>query len=274
MLQWLIAAALAGPWTRDQGDYYARAGFDGYVPRVYVNPLTGNPVDTDRRYLGLQGGFYGEFGLCKQWPLQLTIAAPFTMGSLTFETASGVGRATTYRFGDSRLGLQTALTKKFPVALALDAKVPMYANDDVGHGKGVYQQQFPKPGDGQVDLGLWALGGAAKGKSWGELAVGWVHRTQAFVGWDVDLRFVDGVGFATTVGTHQGDAYLMLKADGRWNPVDDDVSREWLAVGPAILYDVNKHLGIEARVTYEPTSAQAARGYGFGVGLSRRAPAP
>ena len=261
----LTMAALAGPWTRDQGDYYARIGADAYVPRVYVNPLTGNAVDTDRRYLGLQTGFYGEIGLLKAWHVQVTAAAPFTRGSLTFETSAGTGRATTYRLGDARLGVQTALTRKFPLALAVDAKLPLYDNDRVGQHQGVYQAQFPLPGDGQVDLGLWAHGGAAKGKVWSELAVGWVHRTGPFV---------DGIGLTTTLGAHLGDAFLMFKADGRWNPVDDDLSREWLALGPAVLYDVSRKVGLEARVSYEPTSAQAARGLGFGVGISHRVPSP
>jgi hypothetical protein len=266
----LVSVAIAGPWTRHDGEYYARIGADGYVPRVYVNPLTGAPVDTDRRYLGVQLGVYGEVGLLKKWPLQLTAAAPATVGTLTFETAAGMGRATTYRFGDARIALQTALHREWPLALAIESKLPLYANDRVGREQGIYQEQFPKPGDGQIDLSAFLLAGGAKDRWWGELAVGWVHRTEAFVGWDVDLRFVDGIAFGGTFGAHVGDAYLMIKTDGRWNPVDDDVSREWLAVGPSVLYDISDAIGLEARFSYEPTSAQAARGYGFGIGVSHR----
>jgi hypothetical protein len=125
-----------------------------------------------------------------------------------------------------------------------------------------------------VDLGAHLLGGVSKGKVWSELSLGWIHRTEAFVGWDVDLKYVDGVAFSNTTGLKVGSAFLMWKTAGRWNPVDDDVSREFLGLGPAVLVDVEPGLAVEGYVTWEPTSAQAARGLGVGVGVSLRRPKP
>lgn len=274
MILLAVAVAAAGPWTRGEDAYYVRFGPDVYVPWAYVDPLTGQPVETDRRYLGVQAGVYGEVGLPSDWPVQVVFAAPLSVGSLTFETDAGRGRATTWRPGDLRVGLQAALGRDRPLAVLVEAKIPGYANGSIGANQGIYQNQFPKPGDGQIDLGLHVLGGVTKGKLWSELSLGWVHRTEVFVGWDVDLRFVDGVAFANTTGARVGRAYVMLKVQGRWNPVDDDVSREWLGVGPSVLYDLSPGLAIEGYGTWEPTSAQAARGIGAGVGVSVRRPKP
>lgn len=273
MILALLATAWAGPWTRGFGEYYAHVGADYYIPRVYVDPLTGQPVDTDRRYFGQQYGFYGEVGVSKGWKVQIGAAAPLSIGSLTFEAPGGMGRATTYRAGDLRVFGQVALARKLPIAAVVEVKVPLYANGAVGRGQGVYAPNFPKPGDGQVDTTLWvtAGGGLPKG-SWIEGAVGWVHRTELFVGWDTDLQFTDGIGATATVGTKAGKVLPMLKIDGRFNPVDDDLTREWLAVGPAVLWDVHEKVSLEARVSYDVWAAHAASGLGFGLAVSSRRP--
>lgn len=271
---WFATAAFAGAWTRDAGDYYAHIGADYYVPRVYVDPLTGRPVATDRRYFGQQYGFYGEFGLSKAWPVQVGAAVPLSIGSLTFDANGGTGRATTWRLGDARVFGQIALSKHAPLALVADFKIPMYANGGVGAHQGVYQPDFPKPGDGQIDASLWFTGGGGipHTSMWAEGAVGWVHRTEVFVGWNTDLHFTDGIGVNATCGGHLGKAILMAKLDARFNPVNDELTREWLTVGPAMMFDVAPGLAIEGRFAYDAWAAHAAKGMGFGVGISSRHP--
>ena len=62
-------------------------------------------------------------------------------------------RATTARAGDLRGAVQVALHPKAPLALAVDVKVPAYANGKVGQEFMALAEVFPKPGDGQVDVG-------------------------------------------------------------------------------------------------------------------------
>jgi hypothetical protein len=268
------ASASAGAWTRGFGDYYAHIGADYYVPRVYVDPLTGRAVETNRRYLGQQYGFYGELGVSKGWKAQVGLVVPFSIGSLTFEAPGGMGRATTWRAGDARIFGQVAVARKLPIAAIVEVKVPLYANDDVGKNQGVYQPDFPKPGDGQVDTGVWLTAGAGIPKTalWAEGALGWVHRSEWFVGWDTDVSFTDGIGLNGTFGGKAGKLIAMVKIDGRVNPVDDDLTREWIAVGPAVLYDIHPKLSLEARVSYDVWAAHAASGVGFGLALSSRRP--
>lgn len=273
MIVLLATAALGGAWTREAGDHYAKIGADLYAASDYVDPLTGMPAD--RRYLGQQYGVYGEIGVLRAWPVQLTVQAPLSIGTVAFAAAGydGRARATTVRLGDAHLAVQAKLpVDAVQLAAALDAKVPLYANGAIGQDYPVYQGLFPKVGDGQVDLTAWLLAGGAVPHGWLEGGLGYRHRTEAFVGWDVDLQFVDGIALTATAGAQLGPVAAMLKADGVKNLTRDELTREYLTAGPALLWTISGGVGLEARFAADLWARHAARGVGGGIGVSVRRP--
>jgi len=270
------ASARAGAWTKAGGAYYTKLGADFYKPEAYVDPATGE--DTGQDYFGQQYSLYGEVGVLPFHPVQVSVLLPLSVGTSWFDpgyAADGPGRATTARLGDLRVGVQVALLRTaFQLGVGGEVKVPLYRNDGIGAGYGEYQAAVPVADDGQVDVtGLVVLGGSLpRTPLWMEGAVGYRHRTEAFHGWDVDLEFGDGLVYRYTVGAAVKRAHLMLHVDGVKAFRSDDVTREHLALGPAVLVTVWKGLGLEARFQGEVWTRNAPRGVSFGFGVSWRKP--
>ena len=273
------APAQAGAWTRGFGEHYVKVGADSYVGLAWVDPETGEPVDA--RYFGEQISLYGEVGVLPVWPLQVSVQVPLSIGTLDFGHDSfaeaGRGRATTTRLGDLRVAVQTAILRKgFQLGLGAEVKVPMYANDSVGGEFGSWKPAFPLPGDGQVDVTpALVFGGSLPGTPlYAQGSVGYRFRTEAFVGWDTDLEFVDGIPFSASLGLDKGRLVVQVGVDGLKNVQADAVTREWLGVSGTVLVTVWKGLAIEGRFGGEPWAHNAPQGLSFGVGLSWRPPYP
>lgn len=263
----LVAAAVAGPWTRDAGEVYAKVAADWYEPTAYVDPLTGQ--ETAIRYFGQQYGAYAEVGL--GLGLQASAAVPLSIGTARFADARLLGggevKAITTRLGDARGALQLRLLDG--VAVAAEAKVPLYALDSVGAGQGVYQPLFPLPGDGQLDLTGWVLAGRGLGHGvWVEGAAGWRHRTEWFPGVDPDVAFVDGVVGRAVAGLGGERGWVAVSGDATVNVVADDRTRQSVAVGVSGGLALWGGLALEARGAFEPWAENAARGWGGGAGVS------
>lgn len=274
---WLACAALAGPWTRDLGSYYAKAGADGYWAGSYQQP--GVATRDEDRFLGQQYGVYGELGLSKAHPVQLSLGAPVSVGTLWFVRREGTGvaegRATVHRLGDLRVRPQVALHPDAPVALAVEVKLPLYRVDSVCDEEPAFRAICPRPGDGQVDVMPMLLGGLPFGDdAFGELGLGWLHRTETFVGEDSGLRFGDSVVVNAGGGVWAGPVLAMVKADANVAPWLDETTSattsQVVRVGPAALVDVAEGVGLEARFQADLWAKNAARGLGFGVGISAR----
>ncbi len=273
--------AAAGAWTKGFGGHYVKLSADFYRATGYVDPSTGE--ETDFSFFGQQYGLYGELGVFPPHPIQLSVQLPLSVGTTWFEVPGlgeqGTGHATTTRLGDLRAALQVAiLHRAFQLAVAAELKLPLYANDSVGEEYGAYRIVFPLVGDGQVDLTGWVfLGGGLPGiPVWIEGGVGYRHRSERFVGWDTDLVFVDGIPFRATVGLDVHPLIVMAQLDGIRNLRDDEVTRQNLALGPAVMVTVWNGLAIEARFQGDLWARNVAQGFGFGVGVSWRArpPAP
>jgi len=271
----LANAAHAGAWTRAYGSYYAKAGFDVYIAGNYT--IGDRIAGEGQTYFGKQLNLYGEVGVLPWWPVQLVAQLPAVNagtlheGAIDFSATSA--RATTVRVGDLRVSLQTAVHPKLPLAVAIEAKIPCYANGRVGIDYGAaFQELFPLPGDGQVDLTGWFLAGASIENTplWNDFAVGYRHRTEWFVGWSTDVVFVDGIAFGDTFGATLGRWTPMLRVDGIVNPKQDDVTRQYLAVAPQLLVDLEHGIALEARVSFDVWARNAAQGIGGGVGVSMR----
>ncbi len=275
------ASASAGAWTKSLGEYYTKVGADYYVAARYVDPTTGEELE-GLGFFGQQYSLYAEVGLLPMWPLQVSAQLPLTIGTTSFEDETNFeegerGRATGTRLGDLRVSVQTSILREgFQLAPAFELKLPLYANGRVGREFGIWKEAFPLPGDGQVDLTGWLLlGGALPGTPiFMQGGAGYRHRTEAFIGWDTDLAFVDGLPFTFTMGVGGGPFLGMLQVDGIKNFVEDDVTRQYLTVGGAVFITVFKGLAIEARVAGDVWADNAAQGISFGAGISWRMPYP
>lgn len=273
--------ASAGAWTKSWGEYYTKLGADYYKAVRYVDPTTGEELE-GLDFFGQQYSLYAEFGLLPWWPLQVSAQLPLTVGTLTFEDETNFaegdqGRATSTRLGDLRVTLQTSILRNgFQLAPAFELKLPLYANGRVGSAFGTWKEAFPLPGDGQVDLTGWLLlGGPLPGTPiFIQGGAGYRHRTEAFVGWEPDLQFVDGLPFTFTLGVGGGPFLGMLQVDGVKNFVEDDVTKQYLSVGGAVFVTVHKGLAIEGRVAGDVWADNTAQGVSFGVGISWRMPYP
>lgn len=270
----LLSVADAGAWTRSLGEYYGKVGVDVYVARDYVVPGGGDAAS--QSYLGQQYGAYVELGLLEVHPVQLGISAPLTIGSVDFERAdvfqSATGHVTSVRLGDLRLQPQVALHPDIPVAFAVEVKLPLYTVDGICSEYGPYADVCPRPGDGQIDVTEWVIAGASLSgvPLWGEVGLGYQHRTEVFIGWDTDLELADGVVWASTVGGTVGPLVVMVKADGTHPLRSDRVTPGWVRVGPALLLTLGEHIGLEARAQWDVAAQVTSRGTGVGAGVSVR----
>ena len=284
-LLWPTAAS-AGPWTREFASYYAKAGADYYTASGYVDPRTGEKSGED--YFGQSYGLYGEVGVLPAWPLQVSVLVPLSVGTSTFSDSlrfgDAQGHASTTRLGDGRVAVQTSILKEpFPLAIAAELKIPLYANGSVADQPRYeqYRDYFPLPGDGQIDVTGWVLAGTAIPgvPMWVEGGVGWRHRTETFVGWDPPkpvegppISLADGVTFRALAGLQLGRVLVMASAEGIQNVSSNRYTRENVSLGPSVLVTIWRGLAIEGRFAWEAWAKNQSQGIGFGFGVSMRDP--
>lgn len=270
------SVAEAGAWTRSLGSYYAKAGVDVYAASRFQ--AADFVTEEGQTFLGWQVGVYGEVGLLKAHPLMVAVSAPYVTSTVYLEEKGEVAirpRATTRRLGDLRLTLQTSvLPDGGPLSVGIEAKIPMYANNSVGETYPGFEELFPLAGEGQLDFTGWVLGGASfGGPLWGELAVGYQHRTEIFVGWfgTGELAFADRLRWAGNLGLTEGRLIAILRCEGQKSlAADDGVTAENVSAGPVVLVDVAEGIAIEGRVAVDLWARNATQGIGFGTGVSIR----
>lgn len=283
----LPSSALAGPWSKEFGQLYAKVGADLYYTRDYDDARQGAGIGPDgagiQDLLSTQISFYAEVGVLPVWPLQLSVSLPLSIGRTTFTDPTLIGEdeigiATGVRLGDLRVALQSQILRKgFQLAGSVELKVPLYSNDKVGQGLGPYRDWFAIPGDGQLDITPMVLMGGSiptPVPMWIEGGVGYRFRTEAFVGWTTDIEFVDGIPFYATWGLAPGPVWITLRADGIKNIKDDETTREFVTIGPGVGITVWKGLAIEFRVAGDVVAKNAPQGVSGGFGVSWRMPYP
>lgn len=274
----LVAApAWAGAWTRDLGSFYGKLALDAYAAGNYA--AAGRTSDEGQAYFGWQAALFAEAGLLGAHPVQATVYAPVTTGTILFEGATVPWkgpRATSTRLGDLRVALQTEVTPDdTPIAVAVEAKIPLYSNDTVGADYVGYEEVFPVPGEAQIDLTGWVLAGTAipDTRLWNDAGIGYQHRTEWFVAWadrPDDLAFADSIVFQDTFGATLGRVIPMLRVQGNVNLASDDVTKQAITIGPQVMVDVVEGIAVEARVAYDVWARNDTQGLGAGVGVSWR----
>ncbi|MEZ4239570.1 MAG: hypothetical protein R3F59_26120 [Myxococcota bacterium] len=218
--------------------------------------------------------------------------APLGIGTIQGEVMDPLGtvplRATARRLGDLRVAGQIALHPKLPISAALEAKIPMYANGHVGDDYPIYQEVFPKPGDGQVDLTGWVYAGASPlPKTFAEAGLGYLHRTEAFVGWNeaarrrslasdplstgkTELTFTDGLVFTAKAGRQIGKVLPIAGVEGQLAFDPSRWTRQYVALYGLALIDVAPGLAIEPSVKGEIWAKSASQGLMGSLGVSWR----
>ncbi|MCB9673769.1 MAG: hypothetical protein H6737_01555 [Alphaproteobacteria bacterium] len=280
MIALLLGTALAGPWTKAQGDHYFKAGADWYHTTKYVlpdeDPALGSTGDFGTTgFFGHQYSLYGEVGLSDGHPIQIGARVPVALSYVDFEDENAIrkvtGTAFTARLGDLEVTPQIALSRKHPIAAALTVKIPLYGVDGICE-ESVYRDFCGRPGDAQTDFTGWLLAGGslAKGKAWVEGQAGYRHRTELFNHWDTDRTLVDSVAFGGTLGGKAGPLIGMLRVDGNKNLVSDPYTAESIRVGPQAMLTVYEGLALEARAAWDVYARNTSLGFGAGVGVSWR----
>lgn len=292
MILLALSTALAGPWTKQAGAKYVKAGADWYYTTRYVLPdegtgLGGTGDFATQGFFGHQYSLYGEFGVSKSIPIQVAARLPVAWSLVEFAaedaTRAVTGTASTVRWGDLEVTPQIALSKKTPIAFGTTIKLPLYSVDRICK-ESVWKDFCGRPGDGQTDLTpyLTAGGSLFKGKAWVEALVGWRFRTEIFNAWTTERKFRDGAVFGGVLGGKFGPVLPMLRVDGvltvseyiglatRKGYQRDGFTAERITVGPAFLFDIAKGVAFEGRGGFDVYARNTSIGLSFGTGISWR----
>ena len=267
----MLSAAQAGPWVKEPGHAYAKAGYVRFAADNFVDP-SGNEVE-GALYTGHTHHLYAEVGLVKG--LQLVTNLPFVGSRNEINDVIYVNR----QFGDVGIGLEggTALGS-VPVSLQLMAKLPAYDTGDLTQ-YGLVGSRFPAIGDGQVDLtALAAVGRGIKVggfTGWASSELGYRHRTEAWLGDSTkpDRQLSDGIpwsaqlGWSPTFGEWSA-GWLSLDASGIQNLVKDEVTKQWTQVGSSAGVRVKGPMHVELGYTTMVSARNSARGSSVSAGVS------
>lgn len=250
--------AYAGPWTKGQGELYAKVG-----QSVYLGDR-GSSVGADvgSNYVGHTTSLYGEFGLGKR--LQLNTSVPFTVASQ--EGSDGVRRSTA-GLSDANVGLQWS-PFKVPFALGVGTSVPLYSIAGA-------DDQSPTLGDGQMNQRFTASYGLAIPalQAFASAGVGYEHRSSIFVGPKMTEppNYSDGFVWNAQFGrTFFNLPILSLSASGVVPFENDTITKAYVSTGLAAYVPVARHVAVEAGAFVTPWARNSSRGATFTAGVSFR----
>ncbi|MEZ4463185.1 MAG: hypothetical protein R3F43_01360 [bacterium] len=258
----LPGAALAGPWTRDAGQVYAKASQSIFVADAYRDATGQLQGGVD--YLGVTTSAYVELGLVDGLHLQLYL--PHT--AATNAVSANGNRYLSAGGGDAQFGLQARLPLGFPAAVRGVIKAPLY---DVGAIPGRDAMFFPQRGDGQIDATITLSAGHAFGDLplylFGEVGHQW--RTSRFVGAGADVSYGDGLSWAAQVGwTILPGVGVALGAGGVVPYAEDAVTKGYTSVGPAVYIPLASALALEVGYDEIVLARNSAKGRQGSVGIS------
>jgi hypothetical protein len=252
--------ALAGPWTRDRGHFYAKISQGLYSADRFFD--SSGQLQQDLRYTGHTTAVYAEVGLGHRFQFQTYI--PFLFATSDFGDSGSFSRNS---LGDITLGTQfTPAFLPFPHALQLDVKVPGYRLPDVAE-----TTLAPLPGDGQVDLTVSiSAGGSLPGipvYTWAE--VGYRHRTEWYLGERGDRNLRDGVIASWQLGVQLWRRHFLMWNVGAIVPFEKDIfTRGYVTIGPAVMVALSRQFAFEASFDTTVWAQNSARGLSGTVGFS------
>lgn len=264
----LSGLAIAGPWVKDAGSWYAKGAYGQFRGDSYVD-ATGELID-DVSYLGQSVVLYGEVGVGAG--LQLVASVPWQLARQVDASGRSYRRA---GLGDLDLGVGRALAEALPLSAHVVAKLPAYGGVD-GDRFGTEAVHLPALGDGQVDLAaeLAVGGGGAVGQVrwWTEGALAYVHRTPWALahGFTPAADFGDGLDYGGKVGLLPGFGWLALGLSGRHSFDDDGSTKAWRQLDGSAAVEVAEGLAVEFSGAWVYAAVASSTGASGFVGLSHR----
>jgi len=274
---WLTPQTVkAGPWTKSLGQYYAKLSVGGYFATGFRD--ASGTFQSGVKYASVSPAVYAEAGIFDN--LQLSVYAPYLVARNTYDdgaTNLASNRANNEyvrtSWGDTILGVQwSSPWLSLPHALRFEAKLPLYAVDAPRGGQ---QTNFPAPGDGQLDLTLWA----SLGKSFESIPlyvfaeVGHQFRTEEFLIEEprlADPVYSDSLRWFGQAGLKFLDnKYLMLNYVGV-HPYDAGAfTKGWMSLGLGVFYPVgDRGFALEATADQTIQAVNTAEGTSVGAGVS------
>lgn len=274
---WLVPQpAKAGPWTKSLGQYYAKLSVGSYFASGFRD--ASGTFQSGVKYASLSPAVYAEAGIFDN--LQVSVYAPYLVARNQFDgsaTNLANNRANNEyartSFGDTILGLQwSSPWVPIPHALRVEAKLPLY---DVNAPRGGQQTSFPAPGDGQVDVTLWA----SLGKSFEAIPIyvfgeiGHQFRTEKFLVKKprlADPEYSDSLRWFGQVGLKfLENKYLMVNYVGVHPYEAGDFTKGWMSLGLGVFYPVGKRgFALEATADQAIQAVNTAQGTSVGAGVS------
>lgn len=271
------ARAHAGPWVKDPGHAYLKAGYLRFSAGEYVDPTGGSaalaPGEELPRYLGHTHHLYAEVGLIEH--LQLVANLPFVGSRNTLGDTAYVNRA----FGDADVGLAVGDSfGHWPVALSLSSKLPLYDNNELLQ-YGNISERFPAIGDGQVDLTAMASVGrgfsVSKLQGWTALEAGYRHRTEWWLGdsGKPDRTLVDGIPWHAQLGwspaaSDRSLGWVSVDASGIQNLGSSEHTKQWTQLGVGLGALIAEGFALELGVTSTPIAKGSSKGWSASSGVS------
>lgn len=248
--------AYAGPWTKNTGEAYVKAGQSIYRATEFRtgNGLLIEGVD----YFSTTSFIYAEVGILKGLHLQTYLPLMYSRTILGPMKNSDFGPA------DAQFSIQASpLDLPIPTAIRLEAKLPLYGPPD--------SPMTPARGDQQVDLALWLSAGGSlyPNPLYFYIDVGYLHRTP----WTFDDTIApdvsDGIVGIAQVGYTFFDRVTTAITSSAVLPFRSDfVSQSYITLGPSIFIPLGGGLNLEFDGYFTPYSRNSAAGWALGTGLS------
>lgn len=254
--------AIAGPWTQNDRQVYVKLGSSVFASNAFRDSSGRLIEGVD--YLGLTSALYFELGLMDGLHLQAYV--PHNVASNTYANGNQYLSA---GGGDLTLGLQASVPNvDLPHGVRVTLKTPMYDITSIGGREAGF---FPQRGDGQIDTTIWAtIGSSVPDTSlFGFIEAGHMFRSERYVGAGNGVEYNDSlVGFAQVGGIAFHDVLLLANSSLVMPYGEDEVTKGYLTVGPAVYWPIGGGYAIEAN--YDPIlwAVNSAEGYSVSLGVS------
>ena len=223
--------ALAGPWTKSTGEFYAKLG-EGMYSADAFRTADGELI-SGTNYFSATTYLYAEYGLLDGLHLQTYIPFLAAQNKFANETFSDRG------LGDASIAIQySPLKLAMPTAFRLEAKIPMYSGDRSPNTPG----GVPGRGDAQLDFTAWlsAGGGFSSIPLYMYADIGYQYRSQLTFSDTPRGPFSDGAVFIAQIGYNFFDrATLAVTSSGLLALKEDNISKSYITLGPSLFIPIN-----------------------------------
>lgn len=255
--------ASAGPWSQKAGSFSLKLGQGFFLADGFLD--TSGRLQQGVAYFGSLTSLATEVGLWKG--LQASLFLPYSIGQNVYPDSGPYRQGGP---GDLVLGLQYQFPLPFPLALRLEAKLPMYDVLWLQAQLGSIASSFPALGDGQIDFTLWASVGGVWGPLYGFFEIGYRFRTEAFPFSPVaDRLFLDTLVFSGQLGFRFWRSWLLQIGLQSSLPLGDDLhTRGSLSLPLGFYLPLKRGIALEVSIDPLAWAKNSAKGIGFHFGLS------